>query len=174
VVAPGTIFALFAGIYYWYPKITGRFMNEFWGKVHFWLSLIFMNLVFQPMFAQGMAGLNRRMFDGGATYAASDQGIGLAPWVLHQNIGVSHAAWMLGLAQIPFILNFFISMGKGRKIPSDNPWNATTLEWQTPTPPPHGNFTKPIEVYRGPYEYSVPGHARDFTPQNEPEKLKNA
>jgi cytochrome c oxidase subunit I len=174
VVAPGTIFALFAGIYYWYPKVTGRFMSEFWGKVHFWLSLIFMNLVFQPMFAQGMAGLNRRMFDGGATYAASDQALGLAPWVLHQNIGVSHAAWMLGLAQLPFILNFFISMSKGRKVPSDNPWNATTLEWQTPTPPPHGNFTKPIEVHRGPYEYSVPGHARDFTTQNEPETLKNA
>src|SRR6267378_3234484 len=121
VVAPGTIFALFAGIYYWFPKVSGRMMNETLGKLHFWLSLIFMNLVFQPMFAQGMAGLNRRMFDGGATYAASDQGIGLAPWVLHQNIGVSHAAWMLGLAQIPFILNFFISMGKGRKIPSDNP-----------------------------------------------------
>ena len=69
VVAPGTIFALFAGIYHWYPKITGRFMNEFWGKMHFWPSLIFMNLVFQPMFAQGMAGMIRRMYDGGATYA---------------------------------------------------------------------------------------------------------
>src|SRR5512138_875461 len=72
VVAPGTIFALFAGIYHWYPKITGRMMNEFWGKVHFWLSLLFMNLVFQPMFTQGFAGLNRRMYDGGATYAGGD------------------------------------------------------------------------------------------------------
>lgn len=174
VVAPGTIFALFAGIYYWYPKIAGRFMNEFWGKVHFWLSLIFMNLVFQPMFAQGMAGLNRRMYDGGATYAGSDQVIGFSQAILQTNVGISHAAWMLGAAQIPFILNFFISMRKGRPVPSDNPWGATTLEWQTPTPPPHGNFTKPIEVHRGPYEYSVPGHATDFTPQNEAERLKNA
>src|SRR3954454_20012599 len=77
VVAPGTIFALFAGIYYWYPKVTGRTMNEFWGKVHFWGSLVFMNLIFQPMFLQGIAGLNRRMADGGATYAQSDSTIGL-------------------------------------------------------------------------------------------------
>jgi len=174
VVAPGTIFALFGGIYYWYPKVTGRFMNEFWGKTHFWLSLLFMNLVFQPMFAQGMAGLNRRMADGGATYAQSDNAIGLAPAVLKANVGISHAAWLLGLAQLPFIINFFWSIWKGRKVPSDNPWNATTLEWQTPTPPPHGNFTKPIEVYRGPYEYSVPGHAADFTPQNSPESLHKA
>src|SRR5881296_2617319 len=69
VVAPGTIFGLFAGIYHWYPKITGRMMSEFWGKVHFWSSLIFMNLVFMPMFTQGFAGLNRRLWDGGASYA---------------------------------------------------------------------------------------------------------
>src|SRR5437667_441145 len=89
VVAPGTIFALFAGIYYWYPKVTGRFMSEYWGKVHFWLSLIFMNLIFQPMFAQGMAGLNRRMYDGGATYAQSDAAIGIAPSVLQPNVPFS-------------------------------------------------------------------------------------
>jgi cytochrome c oxidase subunit 1 len=172
VVAPGTIFGLFAGIYYWYPKITGRMMNEFWGKVHFVLSLIFMNLVFQPMFAQGFAGMNRRMYDGGATYANSADVIGLPQSVIDMNVNISHAAWALGLAQIPFIINFFWSMRGGRKVTSDNPWNATTLEWQTPTPPPHGNFDKPIEAYRGPYEYSVPGHEKDFTPQNEPEKHK--
>ena len=77
---------------------------------------------------------------------------------------------MLGLAQIPFIINFFLSMKKGKKVTSDNPWGATTLEWQTPTPPPHGNFDRPIEVHRGPYEYSVPGHDGDFTPQTEPEQ----
>src|SRR3954469_3086435 len=71
IVAPGTIFALFAGVYHWYPKATGRFLNEFWGKVHFVLSLIFMNLIFQPMFGQGFAGLNRRLYDGGATYAGA-------------------------------------------------------------------------------------------------------
>ncbi len=169
IVAPGTIFALFAGIYYWFPKMTGRMMNEFWGKVHFWLSLIFMNLVFQPMFAQGMAGMSRRLYDGGLTYMETEAAVGL-PMALVKgtNISISHAAWMLGLAQVPFIINFFHSIYKGRKVASDNPWNATTIEWQTPTPPPHGNFTRPIEVHRGPYEYSVPGHEPDFVPQSDP------
>jgi len=145
-------------------------MNEFWGKVHFLLSLIFMNLVFQPMFAQGFAGMNRRMWDGGATYANSEGVVGLPKAMIDMNVNISHAAWFLGVAQIPFIINFFWSIKRGRKVNSDNPWEATTLEWQTPTPPPHGNFDKHIEVHRGPYEYSVPGHDKDFTPQNEPEK----
>jgi cytochrome c oxidase subunit 1 len=167
IVAPGTIFGLFAGVYYWFPKATGRMMNEFWGKVHFWTSLIFMNLVFQPMFAQGMAGMHRRMYDGGATYATAADRLGLPSWVFGHNILISHSAWMLGLAQIPFILNFFWSIGHGKEAESDNPWHATTLEWQTPTPPPHGNFDTPPRVFRGPYEYSVPGAKEDFTPQNQ-------
>ncbi|MEY2466527.1 MAG: cytochrome c oxidase subunit [Verrucomicrobiota bacterium] len=173
VVAPGTIFALFAGVYYWYPKMTGRMMNEFWGKVHFWLSLIFMNLIFQPMFAQGMAGMIRRMSDGGANYSAAHNGPevgGISDQLMHLHVVILWAAVGLGLAQIPFIINFFWSIKNGKKVTSDNPWQATTLEWQTPTPPPHGNFDKPMHVYRGPYEYSVPGHDTDFTPQNEPEK----
>jgi cytochrome c oxidase subunit 1 len=168
IVAPGTIFALFGGIYYWYPKMTGRFMNEFWGRVHFALSFIFMNLIFMPMFVQGLEGMSRRMYDGGATYAESGGVIGLSKYIVHLNVPISHAAFALGLAQIPFIINFFYSIKRGRKAASDNPWEATTLDWQTPTPPPHGNFEKPMEVFRGPYEYSVPDHARDFTPQNEP------
>src|SRR5687768_1207441 len=127
VVAPGTIFGLFAGIYHWYPKITGRVMNEFWGKVHFVLSLIFMNLIFQPMFAQGFAGMNRRLYDGGATYANKPDVVGLPESVLAMNVNISHAAWGLGLAQLPFIINFFWSMNRGRKVTSDNPWGATTL-----------------------------------------------
>jgi cytochrome c oxidase subunit 1 len=170
IVAPGTIFALFAGIYYWYPKMTGRYMNEFWGKVHFALSFIFMNLIFMPMFIQGMEGMSRRMYDGGATYLETSDVVGLSKYIVGLNVPISHAAWALGLAQIPFILNFFLSINHGKETHSDNPWEATTLEWQTPTPPPHGNFDKPIEVFRGPYEYSVPDHATDFTPQNEPEK----
>ena len=170
VVAPGTIFALFAGIYHWYPKITGRFMNEFWGRVHFWTSFIFMNVVFLPMFLQGMNGMLRRMYNGGATYAATAEQVGLSQEILDLNKWVSHGAWFLGIAQIPFIINFFWSIHKGRKTTSDNPWDATTVEWQTPTPPPHGNFIKPITIHRGPYEYSVPGHASDFTPQTESAK----
>jgi cytochrome c oxidase subunit 1 len=173
IVAPGTIFALFAGLYYWFPKMTGRMMNEFWGKVHFWGSLIFMNAVFQPMFAQGMAGMIRRMADGGVNYSAakvpgaigglSDKIMGMHTMILWGAIG-------LALVQIPFIINLFWSIKNGRKPASDNPWQSTTLEWQTPTPPPHGNFAHAPEVHRGPYEYSVPGHESDFTPQNEPEK----
>lgn len=170
VVAPGTIFGLFAGVYYWYPKMTGRKMNETLGRIHFWLSLVFMNLIFMPMFAQGMAGMSRRMSDGGATYAESDGILGLSAATIQSNTAISHAAFALALAQIPFIINFFWSIKKGEKITSDNPWESTTLEWQTPTPPPHGNFEKPIEVFRGPYEYSVPGHPGDFVPQNEPHK----
>ena len=170
VVAPGTIFGLMAGIYFWYPKITGRFMNEFLGKVHFWTSLIFMNLVFLPMFEQGMSGMLRRLPDGGAGYsvAANPDTIGgLSDKVISLNISVSHAVWALGLAQIPFILNFFLSLKYGKKVEADNPWKATTLEWQTPTPPPHGNFVKAPKVVRGPYEYSLPGTKEDYAPQNQ-------
>src|SRR5688572_6391579 len=119
VVAPGTIFALFAGIYYWYPKMTGRMMSETLGKIHFWLSLIFMNLVFQPMFAQGMAGMLRRMADGGANYSSaanSQAGAevvgGLSDMMIYLNKVESIAAWCLGLSQIPFIINLFLSMSK--------------------------------------------------------------
>jgi len=163
VVAPGTIFALFAGIYFWFPKVTGRSMNEFWGRIHFWGSFIFMNVVFMPMFIQGLGGMLRRMSDGGINYM-------LRPELLYMNKIILWGAFGLALSQIPFIINFFFSIKNGAKVTSDNPWNATTLEWQTPTPPGHGNFTKPIEVFRGPYEYSVPGAASDFTPQNEPNK----
>lgn len=176
VVAPGTIFALFAGIYYWFPKMTGRMMNEFWGRVHFWGSFIFMNVVFQPMFAQGMAGMIRRMADGGANYAAATlqkQGVtvigGLSDSIMNWHRVILWGAVCLAIVQIPFILNLFWSIKNGKKVNSDNPWQATTLEWQTPTPPPHGNFDRVPTVYRNPYEYSVPGHAKDFTPQNEPE-----
>ncbi len=170
VVAPGTIFALFAGVYYWYPKITGRFMNETLGKLHFWTSLVCMNLVFQPMFIQGMSGMLRRMSDGGAMYSTAkmpDAIGGLSDRMIWLNEFISHAAWLLALAQLPFIINFFWSIRKGKAVESDNPWDATTLEWQTPTPPPHGNFLQTPQVVRGPYDYSLPGAAKDFVPQNQ-------
>jgi len=162
VVAPGTIFALFAGVYYWFPKATGRKMNETLGVLHFIGSFICINLVFFPMFMEGLAGMNRRMYDGGAQYAHN-------AGVLHWNVLQGYASWGLGLFQIFFIINFFMSMKWGTAV-DKNPWNATTLEWSAPSPPGHGNFlTEPI-VYRGPYEYSVPGAVKDFTPQFEPEK----
>ena len=172
VVAPGTIFGLFAGIYYWYPKMTGRKMNEFWGRVHFWCSLTFMNIVFMPMFLQGIKGMLRRMSDGGANYSAArvPNAIDTLPdSIMHLNTVILWAAIGLGIAQIPFIINFFWSISHGEKV-GTNPWNATTLEWQTPTPPPHGNFKIEPEVVRGPYEYSVPGDSSDFAPQNDTSK----
>jgi len=161
VVAPGTLLALFAGIYYWFPKATGRTMNETLGKLHFWGSFIFLNGVFMPMFVQGLAGVSRRLYDGGIQYAHAQE-------VLYLNEVMSVSAWLLGVAQIPFIINFFLSMKKGKKV-SDNHWEATTLEWSATTSPPlaHGNFAKVPEVHRGPYEYSLPGHRKGFVPQNE-------
>ena len=159
VVAPGTILALFAGIYHWYPKATGRVMNELLGKIHFWGSFIGMNVVFMPMFITGLAGVNRRLYDGGLEYAHAQD-------VLVWNVVSSYGAWTLGFFQIFFIFNFFWSIRHGKQV-DDNPWKATTLEWQAPSPPPHGNFTTPPEVHRGPYEYSVPGAATDFTMQGQ-------
>ena len=162
VVAPGTIFAIFAGVYFWFPKVTGKMYNETLGKIHFWFSLVFMNGIFMPMFFQGFAGVSRRLADGGASYAhAAD--------VIHYNEFMSMSAWLLGLAQIPFILNIIITLIKKRSENVDpNPWKATTIEWTDTTSPPlgHGNFETIPSVYRGPYEYSVPGEEEDFIPQS--------
>src|SRR5947209_12953580 len=160
VVAPGTIVALFAGIYYWYPKATGRQLSDKLGKLHFWLSFVAINFIFMPMFFQGMAGLSRRLYD--PTIYAHGRGVQAL------NVVISWGAWTLALAQIPFIINFFMSLRSGARV-AENPWNATTLEWAAPSPPGHGNFlTEPV-VYREPYEYSVPGKANDFSPQFSPE-----
>jgi len=161
VVAPGTLFALFAGIYYWFPKITGKRMSESLGKLHFWPSLVFMNGIFMPMFIQGLSGLSRRMYDGGQSYAhASD--------ILQWNEFMTISAFCLGAAQIPFILNLIISLA-GKTTGERNPWDSTTIEWSAPSPPlPHVNFDEKIEVYHGPYEYSVPGKDKDYSPQTKP------
>jgi len=162
VVAPGVILGLFAGIYYWFPKATGRKMNDVLGHLHFWPTLISMNFVFFPMLIQGLAGVNRRLYDGGASYLFVHD-------VLYWNVIITWASYVLAIAQIPFIFNFFHSILYGEKVTSDNPWAATTLEWATPTPPPHGNFAKPITVYRGPYSYSLEGAPKDYSPQDQKE-----
>jgi cytochrome c oxidase subunit 1 len=170
VVAPGTIFALFAGVYYWFPKATGRKMNDLLGRIHFWGSFICINIVFMPMFIQGLAGMNRRMYDGGAQYAHNQVTLyGIEHLPLKLNIVIGMAAWTLGLFQIPFIINFFSSIKWGQRV-GNNPWDATTLEWSAPSPPGHGNFLTDPVVYRAPYEYSVPGAAKDFTPQFESDR----
>jgi len=157
VVAPGTIFAFFAGIYYWYPKATGRKLNEALGKIHFWGSLIGMNGVFMPMFWLGLAGVSRRLYDGGASYAHAQH-------VLWLNGVSSWSAWFMGVAQLIFIFNFFRSIFGGEAT-DRNPWHATTLEWEATSPPPHGNFLKDLVVYRGPYDYSQRDYSSDFRPQ---------
>jgi cytochrome c oxidase subunit 1 len=169
VVAPGTIFAMFAGIYYWFPKATGRKLNEFWGKVHFWVSFVCINGIFFPMFAQGLAGVSRRLYDGGMQYAHAKE------IASQTNPFMSICAIGLLAAQVPFICNFFYNaiaaaMGHRHEGLGSNPWQATTMEWTATTSPPlaHGNFEVLPVVYRGPYEYSVPGETAEFIPQNMP------
>jgi cytochrome c oxidase subunit 1 len=152
IVAPGTIFALFAGIYYWFPRVTGRLMNDTLARIHFVGSLICMNVIFMPMFVQGLAGVNRRLWDGGAQYAHAQGVVGL-------NIPMSHAAFALAFFQIFFIVNLVISAVRGR-VADSNPWQSTTLEWGEA---PHGA----VRAHRDPYEYSVPGAKADFLPQGE-------
>jgi len=160
VVAPGTIFAIFAGIYYWFPKVTGKMMSEKLGKIHFWLSFICINGVFMPMFIQGLAGVSRRLYDGGSQYSHAQ---GVLPW----NVFISTFAWGLFVAQIPFIINFVVSIKRGAKVGS-NPWDATTLEWAAAPSPPigHGNFPQVPIVSRGPYDYSPTDSDQPFLPQN--------
>lgn len=164
VVAPGSIIALFAGIYYWFPKVTGMKLNEALGKVHFWGTIIGMNLVFFPMLIQGMAGVSRRMYDGGAQYDHA------AP-VLFLNEWMSWGAWIIGIFQVVFIVNLFWTLKK-KELVSGNVWEATTLEWAAAPSPPiaHGNFPILPEVFRPAYEYNllVNGTVREFVPQHQP------
>jgi len=169
VVAPGILFGLFAGIYFWYPKMFGRYMNNALGHLHFWPSLIFINLVFFPMLLQGMAGFHRRWYNGGDGYLAGEGSADVFGQTVNEYIGLnqlmSMSVFFLALAQVPFIINLFTAWKTGKKVENDNPWDATTLEWATPTPPGHGNFTFDVAVYRGPYEYSRPDCEEDFYPQ---------
>jgi cytochrome c oxidase subunit 1 len=157
IVAPGTLFALFAGIYHWYPKVSGRTLSEGLGRLHFFGSFIAMNVVFFPMFIQGLAGLNRRLYDGGRSYdyAFSDGLHALNAWQFW-------GAVALGLFQLPFVINLILSLRKPRA--AANPWGATTLEWLSASPPAHGNFDGVVVVDRGPYEYAAAGDS-DFSAQ---------
>lgn len=178
VVAPGILFGLIAGIHHWYPKITGRHMSKLLNHLHFWPTLICMNLLFFPMMIQGMAGFHRRWYNGGDAYLAKNPdsanvfGLEVAKHI-DLNILMSYAAWIMAAFQIVFIINLVMSKFFGRKVASDNPWNATTLEWATPTPAGHGNFTFDVSVYRGPYEYSRPDCDKDYFPQWEEPKNQN-
>src|SRR2546423_1480350 len=161
VMGVASIFGMFAATYFWFPKMFGRMMNEGVGKVHFWITFLGVYSIFVPFHAMGLLGMPRRYarFD---EYAFLAKSHGLVAFV-------TVAAIITVVAQILFYGNFFWSMFKGQKA-SDNPWEATTLEWTTATPPPHDNFDgrTPV-VHNGPYEYSVPGAPRDYVMQTDPE-----
>ena len=160
LVAPGTLFAIFAGIYYWFPKVTGRSLNATLGRIHFWGTFIAMNGIFLPMFFQGLAGMNRRLYDGGRSYDAFAGFDG-------SFAGQAWATVLLGVVQLVFIVNLIVSLRRGARV-AENPWQATTLEWTTASPPPHDNFAATPTVHRGAYDYSLPGAPRDFVAQSEP------
>lgn len=156
---PSVILAMFAGIYHWFPKMTGRMLSDGWGKVHFTLTVLFFNGVFLPQFYLGTQGHHRRIYDP----TLFDW---LAPFQDLQRFSTVCAAGLL-LAQIPFAWNLARSLLAGRAA-ERNPWSAATLEWQTPSPPPHGNFSSPVKVTEGPYGYGRPGKGgTDFVPQAE-------
>jgi len=159
-VVAGIIFAMFAAIYYWFPKMFGRMMNETLGKLHFLLTFIFFNATFFPMHILGVGGHMRRIYNP------------LQYEFLHPlqpiNVFITYSAFLLGLSQLLFVVNFFWSLLAGRKA-ERNPWRANTLEWSAPSPPPHGNWgEKTPTVYHGPYEYSHPAVAEDWLPQDRP------
>ncbi len=158
---PIAIIGFFTSIYYWFPKMFGRMMNETWGKIHFWGTIIPFNCIFLPLFVLGMAGQHRRIYN-------FKNFPDLATPDLHNlRIFATWSAVVMLVFQIPFMINFMVSIFRGKKA-GKNPWKANTLEWTAPSPPPHGNFKELPVVYRPPYEYSVPGREKDYWPQNEP------
>ena len=165
VVFGGSIFAMFGAIYYWFPKMFGRHMNEALGKIHFWLTFIAFNCTFFPMHILGVGGHMRRIYD--PTQYEFITNNPLAPIQLQSiNVFITISAFVLGTVQILLFVNVFWGLFRG-KVAERNPWQANTLEWIAPTPVPHGNFVQIPHVYHGPYEYSVPGADEDWLPQTQ-------
>jgi len=158
VLFGGSLFAIFGAIYFWFPKMFGRMINETAGKIHFALTFILFNLVFFPMHGLGMEGMMRRIYDTSRYTHLSD--------VQDTNTMISIAAFGLFASGLYFGVLFFWSLFKGKPAP-DNPWEANTLEWTLPSPPKHGNWEQLPTVYHGPYEYSHPDMDRDWLLQNE-------
>ncbi len=162
IMGVAAIFGIFAATYFWFPKMFGRFLNERIGKIHFWITFIGVYAIFMPMHFIGIFGHPRRYADTTAVQFLAQ----LDP--VHTFMTV--AAFITGAAQLLFLFNFFWGLWKGEKASDINPWKATSLEWTVPSPPPHDNFQGRFPtVYRGPYEYSVPGAAEDYTPQTAPD-----
>jgi cytochrome c oxidase subunit 1 len=161
IMGVASIFGIFAATYYWFPKMFGRMMSESLARWHFWFSFIGTYAIFMPMHYLGMAGMPRR-------YSQMTEVAYLHNLIPLQKF-ITYAAFITIAGQLIFVVNLFWSMFKGKKA-VDNPWEATTLEWTTATPPPHDNFGgKTPVVHNGPYEYSVPGAPRDYVMQTDPE-----
>ena len=163
VMGVSPILVVFGSIYHWYPKITGRMYDETLGKWHFWFTFLGTYAIYLPMHYLGFLGVPRRYFAMGETEFMPE-----SAFTLNQSITIS--ALFVGVVQLLFFYNMIVSLKKGKPA-GPNPWNATTLEWQTPdTPPKHGNWGHELPVvYRWAYDYSVPGYPDDFIPQNVPD-----
>ncbi len=159
VLFAGTAMAVFGAIYFWFPKMFGRMMNDSWGKVHFTLTFILLNGLFYPMHILGMQGFPRRLADPYHYETFRN--------LLPLNQFMSWCAFLLVGVQIIFFINFFASMFFGPRA-GRNPWHANGLEWQAPSPPGHGNFDFQPVIYRGPYEYNSPEVEEDYYPQTQP------
>ncbi|MEI9955633.1 MAG: cbb3-type cytochrome c oxidase subunit I [Ferruginibacter sp.] len=159
VMGVASFFGMFAGIYHWFPKMFGRYLNNTMAYIHFWVTIIGAYLIFWPMHYEGLAGMPRRYYD-------------FSSWESFKQFGglnefISFIAMIVFAAQLLFVFNFFYSVYKGRKVTTKNPWGSNTLEWTTPINPGHGNWPGEIpEVYRGAYDYAKDGH--EFIPQDVP------
>ncbi len=159
VMGVASMFGMFAGVYHWFPKMFGRYLNNTMAYIHFWVTIIGAYLIFWPMHYEGLAGMPRRYYDY-SSWESFKQFAGL-------NEFISFVAGVVFLVQLLFIFNFFYSMYKGRKVTTQNPWGSNTLEWTTPINPGHGNWPGEIpEVYRGAYDYAKDG--KEFIPQTTP------
>ncbi|MFA9205559.1 MAG: cbb3-type cytochrome c oxidase subunit I [Burkholderiaceae bacterium] len=159
VMGVASMFGMFAGVYHWYPKMYGRYLNNSLGYLHFWITIAGAYMIFWPMHYQGLAGMPRRYFDF-SIWESFKQFADL-------NRFISTVAMIVFATQILFLINFFYSIFKGRKVTVLNPWESNTLEWTTPIRPGHGNWPGEIpEVHRWPYDYGKDGH--DFIPQTTP------
>jgi cytochrome c oxidase subunit 1 len=162
VMAVSPVLAVFGAIYHWYPKITGRMLDDTLGKIHFWVTFLGTYAIYYPMHYLGILGVPRRYY--------AVQNLDFVPQSAHDlNVAITIAALIVAAAQVVFLYNLVRSYFAGKPA-GGNPWRATTLEWQTPdTPPKHGNFGAKLPVvYRWAYDYSVPGAPEDFIPQNQP------
>jgi len=160
VMGSASFFGMMAGVYHWFPKMFGRMMNERLGYVHFWMTFIGVYMVFFPMHYIGIAGFPRRYY----SFTSYDA----FKTFTELNSFISIAAFITFAAQMVFAFNFFYSIFRGRRAPA-NPWHSNALEWTTPINPGHGNWVGEIpSVYRWPYDYSKPGAALDYIPQNVP------